>query len=360
MAILYLLGGLIALIAGGEFLVRGASVLARFMRLSSFVIGLSVVAFGTSSPELAVSIRAVLEGADGISLGNVIGSNIFNVLFILGVAAVISPLTVARQAVRVDVPVMIGASVVTALFALDNRIDRIEGAILVFLLLVYLVVLFRLGRENAGGKSGSEAKVSLGRMDFPVLWIVVGLGLLVLGAKWLVGGAVEIATKLSVPPLVVGLTIVAVGTSLPEVAVSVIASLRGERDIAVGNVVGSNIFNLFGVLGLAAWISPTGLSVSPNAIQFDFPVMVGVALVCLPIFFTGSRISRWEGVLFLAWYVAYLVFLLLSSLGHPLLRTFTWALAGFALPLTVIGIGVSFAVAFHKWQTERGDGSWLE
>lgn len=338
-----LIVGLVLLIVGAEVLVRGASRLAAAAGISPLVIGLTVVAFGTSSPELAVSLQSALSGQADIALGNVVGSNIFNVLFILGISALILPLVVAQQLVRLDVPLMIGVSVLVLVFALDGRIVRWEGALLFAGIIAYTAFLIRQSRketpevkEEYAHEYGDKRKRGAGAWLLNIVFVVGGLALLVLGSRWLVDGAVVIARLFGVSELIIGLTIIAAGTSLPEVATSVIAALRGERDIAVGNVVGSNIFNLLAVLGLTSLVAPAGIGVPPAALAFDIPVMIGVAIATLPIFFTGFRIARWEGALFLAYYVAYVLYLLLDSTQHDALTTYSTAMVFFILPLTAI------------------------
>lgn len=312
--------GLVLLVVGAEVLVRGAAKLAAAIGISPLVIGLTVVAFGTSAPEMAVSTMSGLSGQANIALGNVVGSNIFNVLFILGLSALVSPLVVAQKLVRIDVPLMILASIAVYLFSLNGVIAFREGLILFSGIIVYTVFLIRQSRRESQAvqaeyaqEYGDKEPLSPKTVLKDSALILLGLILLVLGSKWLVDGAVAVAQRLGVSDLIIGLTIVAAGTSLPELATSVVASLRGERDIAVGNVVGSNLFNLLAVLGLAGMVSPGGIAVSHQALRVDMPVMIAVAAVCLPIFFSGSRISRREGTLLLAGYIAYTAWLILTA-----------------------------------------------
>jgi cation:H+ antiporter len=339
--VLFVLGGVL-LIAGAELLVRGASRLAIAAGISPLVVGLTVVAFGTSSPELAVTIGSAYAGQADVALGNVMGSNIFNVLFILGISAVITPLAVAPQLVRLDVPIMIGASVLALLLALDDRIGRLDGLVLFSGVVAYTLFLIRQSRRESAGVR-AEYQEAFGRRDrkrasplVNLVLVVGGLGLLVLGAQWLVEAAVGIATALGVSELVIGLTIVAAGTSLPEVATSVLAALRGERDIAVGNVFGSNIFNILAVLGLGSLFAPSGVPVPPGALTFDIPVMIAVAVAALPIAFTGYTIERWEGAVFLGYYLAYVTYLVLDATGHAAVPAFGAAMTWFVLPLTAL------------------------
>lgn len=353
---IWLIAGFILLIAGAELLVRGASRLALAAGISPLVIGLTVVAYGTSAPELAVSVHSSFQGAGDIALGNVVGSNIANILLILGISAIISPLVVAQQLVRLDVPLMIGLSLLLLLLGLDGRLSRLDGLILFAGAISYTVFVIRQSRrENQAIQDiyGQE----FGRDQDRTGWqgwliqmglVIAGLALLVIGARWLVDGAVEIASFLGISELIIGLTIVAVGTSLPEIATSVVASLRGERDIAVGNVIGSNIFNILTVLGISGLVAPAGLRVAASALHFDIPVMIAAALACLPIFFTGNLIARWEGLLFLGYYGAYLLYLVLAVTRSPELSTLNAVMLLFVVPLTLVTLFVSVLRALRR------------
>jgi cation:H+ antiporter len=351
MTALMLIAGLALLLVGAEVLIRGASRLALATGLSPLVVGLTVVAFGTSTPELAISVDAALRGAPDIAVGNVVGSNIANVLLILGLSALIAPLVVARQLIRLDVPVMVIISGLVFFLAMDGRVARWEGLLLVGLGVLYTVALVRIGRRD-GADPGADAGPP-GAWWINALLILVGLALLILGARWLVEAAVTIATALGVSELVIGLTVVAVGTSMPEIATSILATLRGQREIAVGNVIGSNIFNLLVVLGATAALAPAGVGVSDAAIRFDLPVMTAVAIACLPIFFTGHCIKRWEGALFLGYYVAYTAYLLLAAADHDALPAFSRMMMGFVLPLTAITLAVVTLRALHERARRR-------
>jgi cation:H+ antiporter len=340
MTVLLLLVGLVLLVVGAEALVRGASGLASAVGLSPLVIGLTVVAYGTSAPELAVSVQSALAGRADLALGNVVGSNIFNVLFILGLSALIAPLVVAQQLVWLDVPLMIGASVLTWLVSIDGTVGRVDGALLFaggFAYTVFVIRQSRKEREEIRQEYAAEYGASAHapkRLVRQVALVAAGLVALVLGSRWLVDAAIVLARESGLSELVIGLTIVAAGTSLPEVATSVLASWRGERDIAVGNVVGSNIFNILTVLGISSLVAPAGITVPAAAVRFDIPIMIAAAVACLPIFFTGHVIARWEGALFLAYYVAYTVFLTLAATTHDLLPAFSRIMLLFAIPLT--------------------------
>ena len=354
MTTIMLIAGLVLLVAGGELLVRGASKLAISTGISPLVVGLTVVAFGTSSPELAVSVAAVRSGETDIALGNVVGSNIFNVLFILGLSALITPLVVAGQMIRQEVPVMIGSSLLLFLMAHDGSVSMHEGGLLLGLMIAYTVFLIVQSRRETQAlkdEYAAEGHITAARewdssLAAQLLLIAAGLVLLVYGSRLLVSASISIATSFGVSELVIGLTIVAAGTSLPEVAASVTAALRGQRDIAVGNVVGSSTFNILGVLGVSALAAAAPLGVPASLLAFDLPVMVAVALACLPIFFTGNTIARWEGGLFLGYYAAYTAYLLLLSQRHDALATYTLAMQTVVLPLTAVTVLVVTARAW--------------
>jgi cation:H+ antiporter len=352
--IVFLILGLGLLVGGAEYLVRGAARLALTFGISSLVVGLTVVAFGTSSPELAVSVMSAFKGQADLAMGNVVGSNIFNVLLILGLSAVIIPLVVAQQLVRFDVPVMIGVSILLFGLGMDGNIGRLDGVLLFSGVVGYTVFLIRQSRREANAEVKAEYESEFGGEAQSSGWLknvglmVVGLAGLMLGSHWLVESSVTIARAVGVSELVIGLTIVAAGTSMPEVATSVVAALRGERDIAVGNVVGSNIFNILCVLGLGSLVAPAGIDVSNAALRFDIPVMIGVAVACLPVFFAGYRITRWNGAAFLAFYTAYLIYLIFTATQHEALGTYQAALLYFVLPITVMTLVVLTWRGFQK------------
>jgi cation:H+ antiporter len=329
-------------VVGAEALVRGASRIALSLGISPLVVGLTIVAMGTSSPEIAVSVGAVMNGTTDIAVGNVVGSNVFNVLFILGVSALITPLVVHSQIIRQEVPIMIGASVVLAVMVIDGSLGRAESALLLALLVAYMVFLVRQSRaETAEIRDEYASAVQRnGAWDshwaVQALLIVAGLGLLVLGSGWLVDAAVAFARALGVSDLIIGLTIIAAGTSMPEVATSVTAAVRGERDIAVGNVIGSNTFNILGCLGLSGIVSANGLGMSPAVLNFDLWVMLAVAFACLPAFMLRNEIGRRRGLMFLAFYVAYVAYLILGAQDHDALDEFSTVMLSFVLPITIV------------------------
>lgn len=350
------LAGLVALVVGAEILVRGASALAGRFGISPLVVGLTIVAFGTSAPELAVSLQGALSDSANVAVGNVLGSNIFNVLIILGVSALIAPLVVAQQFVRREVPIMVGATLLAFLFAFGGGVSRLEGLILFAGFGAYTVFTFYRAREVSPAvdeeyerEFGDGRDIVTRRTVLGGVGVVAGLALLVLGANWLVDAAVEVARQLQVSDLVISLTIVAAGTSMPELATSLMAAIRGERDIAVGNVVGSNIFNLLVVLGLAAAVAPGGVEVSADILRFDMLVVLAISIACLPVFFSGYRIDRWEGGVFVVYYVVFVVYMVLEAIDHAMMAPFETALFVFVIPLTSVTLLVIL------WRSLRGE-----
>ncbi len=342
--------GLVGLVLGANLLVRGASKLALSFGISPLVVGLTIVAFGTSAPEVAVSVGAVLDGKTDLAVGNVVGSNIFNVLFILGISALITPLVVNMQLIRQEVPIMLGVSLLLVALGLDGRISFTDAALLFVLIVVYTVFLVvQSRRETQAGKDALSDEVEPvvegawdSKLPAQLVLIAAGLAALVVGSDWLVTAAVAFAKQLGVSDLVIGLTIVAAGTSMPEVATSITAAIKGERDIAVGNVVGSNTFNILGCLGLSGLVSgSTGLVLAPSLLAFDMWVMVAVALACLPVFLTGREIARWEGGVFLGYYVAYVAYLILAAQQHDALPYFSNVMLSFVVPLTLVTLVAS-------------------
>ena len=357
--------GVALLIAGAEILVRGASRLAATIGVSPLVIGLTVVAFGTSSPELAVSLQASVAGEPDIALGNVVGSNVFNVLFILGLSALIAPLVVAQRLVRFDVPLMIGVSVLLLVLALDGSISQFDGLVLTGGIVGYCLFAIRQSLSESPAvraeyeKEFGDRALRTSQRLLNILLVVIGLGMLMLGSRWLLSGAVAIAEALGVSKLVIGLTIIAAGTSLPEVATSVVAGIRRERDIAVGNVVGSNLFNVLAIVGFSSVVAADGIRVAPAALRFDIPVMIAVSAACLPIFFTGYRIARWEGLLFLAYYAGYTLYLILDAAGHDALPAFSAMMGLFVIPLTLVTLAVLTvrALKIRRVAEDAGDAA---
>ncbi|HLU69775.1 MAG TPA: calcium/sodium antiporter [Fibrobacteria bacterium] len=353
MVYIVFVAGLAMLVAGADLLVRGARRLALSAGLSPLVVGLTVVAFGTSAPELAVSAQAAVNGHGDIAVANVLGSNIGNVLLILGLSAAITPLVVSRTLILLDIPLMIAASVLAWVLAMDGVLGFWDGLLLFSGIVAYTIfTVVQSRRASRAARASAHASATQGppmagkaaglpRLAVDVLLVVAGLGLLVLGADRLVESAMTLARTFGVNEVFVGLTIVAAGTSLPELATSVLASIKGERDIAVGNIIGSNVFNLLAVLGVSGMLAPDGLAVAGSMVWVDFPIMLAVAVACLPVLFTGHLVARWEGLVFLAYYAAYIGFRYLSTTAHEALDTFEAAMIYFVIPLTVLTLGIS-------------------
>jgi cation:H+ antiporter len=352
--VLFLLG-FVFLVVGADTLVKGASEFATSVGISPLVVGLTIMAFGTSAPELAVSVQSAYVGQPDLTVGNVIGSNILNILMVLGIAAVIAPLTVNTKLIKMDVPLMIAMSILLYLLSMDLMISYIDGIILFSILLVYTVYLIVQSRRDNSiiAEAEMEELEELQKHSketsiwVKVAYIVIGLVLLVLGADWLVKGAVVIAQYFGLSELIIGLTIIAIGTSLPELAATVAASLRGEKDLIIGGAVGSNLFNISMVLGISSIVAPAGIQVSPIALNVDMIIMIAVAILCLPTFFSGKQLDRWEGFLFLGYYVAYTIYLLLSALDHPSLPLFNQIMLWGVVPATVV------LLSFHIWHEHR-------
>ena len=348
-SIAFIVVGIGLLVLGADGLVRGAARLAARTGLSSVVIGLTVVAFGTSAPELAVSIGDVVRGSEeagSIAIGNVVGSNIANILLALGLAAAIGgALVVAQRIVRIDVPIMIGCSVLLLLFVLDGELNRWEGGLFFVGLILYVSWTVISARRTAEpitteyDEALAPEALKASPVWVDVLYLAAGLGFLVLGAQLLVEGASDIAVDLGVSDLVIGLTVVAIGTSLPEVATTVVASMRGQRDLAVGNAVGSNLFNLLAVLGITALVSPDALPVPDSAIQIDIPVMIAVAVACLPIFVRGYVLDRWEGIVFFVLYCGYIAWLVVDATDSTVRDDYWRVMLFFVVPLVVLTMG---------------------
>ncbi|UMZ15167.1 calcium/sodium antiporter [Pseudomonas sp. MPFS] len=350
-----LISGLLMLIAGAELLVRAAVRLVARLHVRPLLIGLTIVAFGSSAPQMAISLQATLGGSTDIAVGSVIGSSIFNILVTLGLSALIIPLRVSRQLVRLDIPLMIGASLLVFALAYNEHLTPLDGAVLLAALVLYLGLLLRQSRHSTRQHTGEPTGRRKAAPWFSsLLLILLGLGLLVFAGHLLLGAAVTVADDLGLSERVMGLTVIAISASLPQLATSLLAALRGQRDIAVGNVIGSNLFNLLGVLGFTALVAPTPLSVSPNALDFDLPVLLGVALLCLPVFYSGYRVTRAEGLLFLGLYLAYGLHVMSFTTGMPLAGKLEHLMLFFILPALVAFLLFSSLRAWrrqHKKET---------
>ena len=341
--VLWFFAGLLLLLLGAEILVRGASGMARAAGISGLVIGLTVVALGTSMPELAVSLEAGLQNLSDVAVANVVGSNIFNLLAILGVCALIAPLAVARHVTRLDVPVMLGAAATVWLVSLDGRIGAGEGGLMLLLLISYLG--FRVWGARRESRELRLAWASMPESSRRPRWrtvaiacamILAGLLMLVLGARWLIAGLLDMAAVLGLSPAVASLLIAAAGTSLPELATSAAAVAHRESDMAVGNIIGSCIFNLLGILGLVAVFQHGGTAVAAQILHVDLPVMVAASAACLPVFFTGHAVVRWEGVALLFYFLTYVAYRILAVAAGRVVPSLRHVVIGFILPLTVL------------------------
>lgn len=338
------------MIIGAELSVRAAVALAALLKTRPLFLGLTVVALGSSAPQMAVGLQAALTDSTDIAVGSVIGSNIFNILVTLGLSALIIPLRVARQLVRVDLPLMIGATALVAGLAWNGVLSRLDGVILLLAMGGYLAVVVR--QFAHGARHFSTHGETTRRKVWPILGRLglmgCGLTLLILGSHLLVESAAAAAQDLGLSERVIGLTVIAVATSLPALMTSLIAALRGERDIAVGNIIGSNLFNLLGVLGLTSLIASGPLSISPNAMDFDLPVMLGVAVLCLPLFYSGYRITRLEGLLLLGLYAAYGLHIVSFTTGMPLAGRLERLMIHYALPVLGVCVLVSTVRAWRR------------
>ncbi len=301
---------LVLLYAGAEGLVRGSSSLALRLGLTPLVVGLTVVAFGTSAPEVFVSVKASLAGRGDLAVGNVIGSNLFNIGVILGITALLSPMKVQFQLLKIDAPVMVGVVLLVPILLMDGQVSRLEGSFLVAGIIIYVVSNVIIARRTAPAEVEAQFAESMpshgGSVFQAVLFILAGLGILVLGARLLTDHSVALARSFGVSEAVIGLTIVAAGTSVPELAASVVAAFKNEPDIALGNVIGSNVFNVLAILGIGALVSPL---YAPEISKFDIYAMVVMSAALLPLLWTGLRLQRWEGAALFAAYLAYVLIL---------------------------------------------------
>lgn len=311
--------GLALLIAGAELVIRGAKQVATVLGVSPMVIGLTIVSIGTSAPELAIGIVAGLRGSGGLAVGNIAGTNAVNLLFILGLSALIRPLPLKSQVLKLELPVIVVAALLMTILAWDGVLSRSDGLLMLVAGISYSIALFIVSRRTSSDADksprGTEAKElppaarSRSGSAWQVTILLGGLALTVLGAEWLVRGAVVIAESYGVSTTVIGLTIVAIGTSAPELVTTVISTLRKDRDVAVGNLLGSSIYNILVILSITCIVSPSGLPVERQLIIFDIPVMAAVSIAAVPVFITGKQISRIEGGVSIAAYVFYLTWL---------------------------------------------------
>lgn len=319
-AIVIFLLGLVVLVFGAELVVRGSSRLALSLGVSPLVLGLTVVSIGTSAPELAVGITAAIEGAPAIAVGNIAGTNVLNLLFILGLAALLRPVPVHLRILKLELPMIVLSAGLMTLLALDGTLTTPDGLILLMVGVAYTVMLVRQSRRESrqaqaefahafGAEPVRSERVGWVRFRYSAL-LILGIALTIYGADLLVQGAVEMARSWNISEAFIGLTIVAVGTSAPELATTLVATVRNERDVAVGNLIGSSIYNILFILGITCVATPGDILVDPDLLSFDIPLMAGVAVLCVPVFISGRNVSRLEGGLFVAMYLVYLAYLI--------------------------------------------------
>lgn len=317
--------GLALLIAGAEMLVRGASRIATTLGIPPMVIGLTIVALGTSMPELAVGIAAGLDGKGELGVGNIAGANLFVMLVVIGLSAVMRPLPLHLQVFKLELPMIVIAALLLTALAWDGVLSRLDGFLMFLVGLGYTALLFR-ATSKASRRSQREYSEEYGPESVPPkrsAWygvrnaalLIVGIGLTVFGAELLVRGAITIAERLGVSAAIIGLTVVAIGTSAPELVTTIVSTIKNDRDVAVGNILGSGIYNILIILAIVCMVTPGGLPVERQLLSFDIPLMAGVAVGAIPIFYTGNRISRLEGALGIAIYIAYVTWLCLQHIG---------------------------------------------
>ncbi|MGS1097054.1 calcium/sodium antiporter (plasmid) [Aquamicrobium terrae] len=319
-ALAWCLFGLSLLVAGSEMVVRAGSRLAALIGIPPILIGLTIVAVGTSTPELAVGIEAALQGNGSLAVGNIAGTNSFNILFILGLSALLMPLSLEMRTLRFDLPVMTTAALALLAMAWDGMLTRVEGMALFLAGIAYTGAIIRWARRE------SRAVIAEFSREYPVppanghtrkagtslMVLLAGIAIVVVGAEWLVHGAVDLARMMGVSDAFIGLTIVAIGTSSPELVTTIVSTLRQERDIAVGNLLGSSVYNILFILGITALAPSTGISVEPALVHIDIPVMGAAAIACVPIFLSGRQVTRAEGTAFVTAYLAYLAYLVIA------------------------------------------------
>lgn len=306
--------GLVGLLGGAELVVRGGSGLAVRLGLTPIVVGVTVVSLGTSMPELAIGVDAARQGNAGLAVGNIVGTNLVNLLLILGLSALISPVTFDTRTLRFELPLMTGASLLLVLIALDGSLGTVDGIVLVLFGAGYTYGVLRSGRrESAPVKAKYDASYAKpARTWVDVLCLIAGLAVIVVGATLLVDGAVDVAISLGVSDAVIGLTIIAIGTSAPELVTTILSTVRGDRDIALGNLLGSSVYNIAIILGITVLVAPGAVDVPSEVLESDLILMAAAAVACVPVFLSGRRMTRLEGALFVTAYAAYLTWLLLT------------------------------------------------
>lgn len=319
-SVLTFLFGLVVITVGAEILLKGASKIASLLNIRPIVIGLTVVSVGTSLPELAVGLTAIGEGAGDIAVGNIAGTNIVNILFILGLSAAIRPLPLQMKSVKTELYMMIFAGILLFVLSLDGRLNTWDGLLMFILGIIYLIIIVRTSKNERASvqaefKEEFEPSTKKEKADYKVwswnlMLLFCGIIATIYGAEKLVDGAVNIAQHFGMSDAVIGLTIIAIGTSAPELATTIVGTIRNERDVAIGNLLGSSIINIFIILGVTSIFTPNGLNISDDILWFDLPLVTLVALVCYPVFRSDQMVSRREGIVFVSLYLAYLSYLL--------------------------------------------------
>ena len=315
----WFVAGLAALVAGAEVMVRGATKIASRLGISALIVGVTIVAIGTSMPEMAIGVVAASEGTGELAVGNIAGANVINLLFVLGLSALMLPLAIESRTLRYELPVMAGAAVLLLVLAFDGVLSRVDGVILVSCAIVYTVAVVWAARRETRDvaaefiEAASITATGRGTTALHVAMMLGGIAIIVLGAERLVGAAVGIAVGFGVSEALIGLTVVAIGTTAPELATTVVSTLRGNRDIAVGNLLGSSIYNVLLILGVTCLVPAHGIALPPALVRVDIPIMVAATLACIPIFITGRRVGRIEGGTMVFAYLAFVVFLLATQ-----------------------------------------------
>lgn len=308
-----LIGGFVILLISGEFLVRGATSLALRFNISTLVVGVTVVSFGTSAPELVISLQAALNGHPDIAIGNIVGSNIANLALVLGITATIFHVNVSKNSIRIDWPVMMIASLAFWYFMSDLVIVQWEGLVFTIAIIAFVVWLIRKSRKEEIERAGDQKVFIEQQSHSPVFkiiaFVVLGCAGLALGAKWLVDGAIVIAENIGISERIIGLTVIAFGTSIPELTTSLVATFKKQTDISIGNLIGSNIFNILGIIGVTALV--TDIPVLEATLSFDIFWMLGISILVLPFMISSFQVRRIEGVILLALYFTYIAFLIM-------------------------------------------------
>lgn len=349
---------MIGLLCAGHLVIRAAAAIGAKFGLPPMVIGLTIVAGGTSAPELAVVFQAIAADDTELAVGSIVGSNIANVLLVLGLAATAGTIHVTSRVLRIDVPIMVAASAALLLASLDGSVGRLDGGLFLLALSAFILWTFRSATTEAdpavdeisGPVQRRSERRRVDRLPFHIASLIAGLGALVFTSSFVVSGAEEIANQLGIPQLVIGLTVLALGTSAPEIATTLVAAFQGNRQLAVGNVVGSNIFNILLVLGLGGAVSGN-IEIATSVTQVDLPVMIAAAVACLPLLLWDNRLDRWEGGAFVAFYLAYVVFLTLDAGNHEATNAFAFIVAAIVAPLTIL---TAMTLAYHRRWPQSG------